>query len=176
MSPRAPPKINPSNLARPTGTEAQKLGAMKGNIHLRNCYTTCLNQLPGQTIGPAFFPRRRKTMTTYGTHTYNTDVQGILILDGKKGGDGLQWEVSVTVTCTSPYVPAQLYGPPEYCDPAQGPEYEFDSFEFFVGKVVILRSKSWTVAEALFGANIWNHLYDDAVTDAEANPPEEEEP
>ena len=115
-------------------------------------------------------------MKTYGTHTYNTDVRGILSLSAKVEDDGLQWEVSVTVTCTSPYVPAQISGPPEHCSPAEGPEFEFDEFEFFVGKTVILNSTVWTVAEALFGANIWNHLYDDAVVDAEANPPEEEEP
>ena len=122
-------------------------------------------------------------MPNYGTHTYNTNIHGWLNYSENKvvilksvEDDGLQWEVSITVTCTSPYVPAQLCGPPENCYPAEGPEYEFDEFEFFVGKVVILRSKSWVVAEALFGENIWNHLYDDAVTDAEENPPEEEEP
>ena len=115
-------------------------------------------------------------MKTYGTHTYNTDVQATLTLSAKVEDDGLQWEVSITVTCTSPYRPAQLYGPPEHCSPAEGPEYEFEEFEFFAGKVVILKSTDWTVAEALFGPNIWNHLYDDAVTDAEEQPQEEEEP
>ena len=111
-------------------------------------------------------------MANYGTHTYNTEVQGELRISTSNMVEDLQWEVSITVTCTSPYVPAQLSGPPEHCSPAEDPEYEFEEFEFFVGKVVILRSKSWAVAEALFGENIWNHLYDDAVTDAEENPPE----
>ncbi len=114
-------------------------------------------------------------MPNYGTHTYTADVQATLSLSAEVEDDGLQWEVSVTVTCTSPYRPAQLYGPPEHCYPAEGSEFEFDEFKFFVGKVVILKSTDWTVAEALFGKNIWNHLYDDAVTDAEENPPEEEE-
>ena len=123
-----------------------------------------------------------EVMKTYGTHTYTTDLQATLELSTKGYSAPpifnahLQWEVSVTVTCTSPYVPAQLSGPPEHCDPAQGPEFEFEEFEFFAGNKSILRSEKWSVAEALFGKNIWNHLYDDAVTDAEENPPEEEEP
>ncbi len=114
-------------------------------------------------------------MANYGTHTYTTNLQGTLSLSTKVEDDGLEWEVSVTVTCTSPYVPAYISGPPEHCYPEEGPEYEFDEFEFFVGEVVILKSTDWTVAEALFGKNIWNHLYDNAVTDAEENLPEEEE-
>ena len=39
-------------------------------------------------------------MTNYGTHTYNTDLQGCLVLSGNAIDDGLDWEVSVTVTCT----------------------------------------------------------------------------
>ena len=120
-------------------------------------------------------------MANYGTHTYTTEVQAWLLLptgasSGLKEDEGLQWEVSITVTCTSPYVPAQLSGPPENCYPAEGPEYELEEFEFFAGKKSILRSDKWAMAEALFGTNIWNHLYDDAVTDAEENLPEEEEP
>jgi len=111
-------------------------------------------------------------MTTYGTHTYNTDLQATLALSAKVEDDGLQWEVSVTVTCTSPYRRAKVYGPPENCYPAEGPEFEFDEFEVWVGMVTIIKSTDWSVAEALFGANIWNHLYDDAVTDAEENPEE----
>lgn len=112
-------------------------------------------------------------MPNYVTHTYATTVQGTLSLSAEIEDDSLQWEVSVTITCVSPYVPAKLYGLPEDCYPAEAAEFEFDEFEVFVGKTVILKSTDWTVAEALFGANIWNHLYDDAVTDAEANPPEE---
>ena len=122
-------------------------------------------------------------MANYGTHTYNTNIHGWLNYSENKvvilksvEEDGLEWEVSITVICTSPYVPAQLCGLLENCYPAEGPEYEFAEFEFFAGKKIICRSKSWSMAEALFGANIWNHLYDDAVTDAEENPPEEGEP
>ncbi len=107
---------------------------------------------------------------TYGTHTYNTDLQGELVLSGLAFDDGLQWEVSVTVTCTSPYVPAQLYGPPENCYPAEGPEFEWVEFEFFVGKTVIVKSTNEHVAAALFGELIWAQLVQDAITDAEENP------
>ena len=108
-------------------------------------------------------------MTNYGTHTYNTDVQGWLKYLERVDDDGLLWEVSITVTCTYHGCAAQLCGPPENCYPAEGPEFEFISFEFFVGKTVIVDSESWAVAEALFGKIIWKHLYDDAVTDAEEN-------
>ena len=67
-------------------------------------------------------------MPNYGTHTYNTDVQACLVLSGNAIDDGLDWEVSVTVACTSPYVPAQVYGPPENCYPSEGPEFEWDEF------------------------------------------------
>lgn len=109
-------------------------------------------------------------MANYGTHTYNTTLQSWLKLDADRQEIGLEWEVSITVTCTSPYQPAQVYGPPEDCYPAEGPEFEFDSFEFFAGNKMILRSEKWSVGEALFGENIWNHLYDDAVINAEENP------
>ncbi len=111
-------------------------------------------------------------MTNYGTHTYNTEVYGTLTLAAGPDVevDGLLWEVSVTVTCTSPGRAAQLYGPPENCYPAEGPEFEFVAFEFFVGKTMIVSSGDWGVAQALFGAAIWNHLYSDAVIDAEENP------
>ncbi len=114
-------------------------------------------------------------MANYYTHTYTTEVYGTLTLTKEPDveDDSLQWEVSVTVICTSPYVPAKIHGPPEFCYPAEGPEFEFDEFEVFVGKTTILKSADWTVAEALFGKNIWAHLYDDAVTDAEENSPEE---
>ena len=39
-------------------------------------------------------------MTNYRTHTYNTDGQATLALSTKVEDDGLDWEVSVTVTCT----------------------------------------------------------------------------
>ncbi len=74
------------------------------------------------------------------------------------------------MTCTSPGCAAQLYGPPENCYPAEGPEFEFDEFTFFAGKKTILRSEKWSVAEALFGKIIWNRLYNDAVINAEENP------
>ncbi len=109
-------------------------------------------------------------MPNYGTYTYNTELQGAFALDVAREDDGLLWEVSVTVTCTYPGCAAQLYGPPENCYPAEGPEFEFVSFEFFVGKTVIVSSGNWAVAQALFGAVIWNHLYNDAVLDAEENP------
>ena len=110
-------------------------------------------------------------MTAYGTHTYTTTMQGELMLP-TAFDDTLQWEVSVTVTCTYPGCTAQLYGPPENCYPAEGPEFEFVSFKFFVGKLVIVETRNWAVAEALFGKIIWNHLYYDAVADAEENPDE----
>ena len=109
-------------------------------------------------------------MNNYGTHTYNTDLQGTLALSAAVEDDGLDWEVSVTVTCTYPGCAAQLYGPPENCYPAEGPEFEFENFEFFAGNKIILRSEKWAVAEALFGKIIWNHLYNDAVINAEENP------
>ena len=105
-------------------------------------------------------------MPNYGTHTYNTNIHGWLNYSENKvvilksvEDDGLQWEVSITVTCTSPYVPAQLCGPPENCYPAEGPEYEFEEFEFFAGKKRILRSEKWSVAEALFGTNIADRFH-----------------
>ncbi len=107
---------------------------------------------------------------TYGTHTYNTDMQGELVLSGNCFDDGLQWEVSVTVTCTYPGCSAQLCGPPENCYPAEGPEFEWDEFKFFVGKTVIVKSKSEEIAAALFGEQIWAQLIRDAITDAEENP------
>ena len=110
-------------------------------------------------------------MTDYGTHTYNTTMQGELVLS-TAFDDTLQWEVSVTVTCTSPYVPAKLYGLPEDCYPAEGPEFEFDEFEFFVGKTMIVKSRNEHVAVALFGEIIWARLVRDAITDAEENPDE----
>ena len=111
-------------------------------------------------------------MTSYGTHTYTTDIQGMFTLSTVVD-TGIQWEVSITVNCTSPGCPAKLSGPPEDCYPAEGPEFELDEFEVFVGKTVIIKSKDWNVGEALFSDNLWAHLYDDAVTDAEENPPEE---
>ena len=113
-------------------------------------------------------------MTSYGTHTYTTDVQGSLVLSATVS-ENIQWEVSITVNCTSPFQPARLSGPPEDCYPAEGPEFELDEFEVFVGKTVIVSTRDWSVGEALFGDNIWAHLYDDAVTDAEENMEVEEE-
>ncbi len=109
-------------------------------------------------------------MPNYGTHTYTTELQGELVLSGNCFDDGLQWEVSVTVACTYPGCAAQFYGPPENCYPAEGPEFEFISFVFFVGKTKIVNNGTWDVALALFGAHIWNQLYNDAVINAEENP------
>ena len=111
-------------------------------------------------------------MTDYGTYTYNTDVQGSLSLSGDIFDDGLQWEVSISITCTSLYVPAYLGGPPEHCYPEEGPEFEWEEFEFFVGKTVIVKSKDEHVAAALFGETIWAQLVQDAITYAEENPEE----
>ena len=108
----------------------------------------------------------------YGTHTYSTDIQATLALSAAVEDDGLQWEVSVTVHCTSPYCPAKVSGPPEHCYPAEGPEFEWDEFEFFVGKTMIVKSRNEHVAVALFGEIIWARLVRDAITDAEENPDE----
>ena len=110
-------------------------------------------------------------MTDYGTHTYNTTMQGELMLP-TAFDDTLQWEVSVTVTCTYPGCTAQLYGPPENCYPAEGPEFEWAEFKFFVGKTVIVKSSNEHVAVALFGEIIWARLVLDAITDAKENPDE----
>ena len=116
-------------------------------------------------------------MANYGTHTYNTEVYSWLALsDLEVKEDDLQWEASITVACTSPHRPAQLCGPPEHCDPEQAAEYEFDEFRLSAGGTTILKSTDWAVAEALLGANIWGHLYDEAGTDAEENYVGEEEP
>jgi len=110
---------------------------------------------------------------TYGLpHIYSTDITGSLALSALCEDD-VQWEVSVTVVCT--YRGCPQTGPTYSCggQPAEGPEFELDTYEVFVGQTVILRGDDWSKAEALFGAKIWNHLYDEAVADAEANPEEE---
>ena len=107
-------------------------------------------------------------MTSYGTHTYTTDVQGILTLSATVSDD-IQWEVSITVNCTAPAQPAQLYGPPEDCYPAEGPEFELTDLCVVAGKIVIVSTQDWRVGEALFGETMWLHLYYDAVTDAKEN-------
>ena len=108
-------------------------------------------------------------MPNYGTHTYTTDVQGTLLFPTYVLDKYFVWEVSITIACTSRYRPAHTCGPPEHCDPEEAAEYEFDEFRLRRRFTTILKSTDWSVAEALFGANIWSHLYDDAVTDAEEN-------
>ena len=108
-------------------------------------------------------------MPNYGTHTYATNVQGVLLSPTNVLDEDFEWEALITVACTSPHRPAQLGGPPEHCDPEQAAEYEFDEFRLSASGTTILKSTDWAVAEALLGKRIWKHLYDDAVTDAEEN-------
>lgn len=96
--------------------------------------------------------------------TYDTELQ-IQFLDHDQ--EEVSWEVSIELDCTYAGCPAKLSGPPEDCYPAEGPEFEFKEFTVFVGKTTIVKSKSPSVAEALFGEMLWGKLMDSATIEAE---------
>ena len=97
--------------------------------------------------------------------TYDTELQ-IQFLDYDQELE-VSWEVSIELECTYAGCSAKLSGPPEDCYPAEGPEFEFKEFTVFVGKTIIVRSKHYSVAVALFGDMVWGRLIDDATIEAE---------
>lgn len=105
---------------------------------------------------------------SYGGHTW-TGCLPVLFPDHDKDGDGIEWEISIELDCTNPGCPAQLYGPPENCYPAEGPEFELDRVTVFVGKINVLQTAKWSEAELVLGEAVWGNLIDAAYEDADEN-------
>jgi hypothetical protein len=89
-------------------------------------------------------------------------------------GDGPEYRIHFEVT--SPYVPAQTYGPPERCYPAEGPEIqitgidgeEWNTARKFYDWVPIEKTHLKYEVEAVYGWAELLDLSDEAVEDAMA--------
>lgn len=66
------------------------------------------------------------------TPTYDESVEGVITVTVM--GVVLDVSVALVYTVTSPYLPAQTYGDPNDCYPAEGPEFEMaDLFQVSFG-------------------------------------------
>ena len=80
-------------------------------------------------------------------------------------GDGKEAEFQLTLNCVTLGCPAQLYGPPENCSPAEAAEFELDSVHVLddEGKPVKISEE---ILEAVVGQTVARQMIEDAETEA----------
>ena len=105
---------------------------------------------------------------TYGSHTWSGTINAVFP-DRDKDEAPVEWEVSVEMDCTYPGDPGKLSGPPEDCYPPEGPEFEWDEVQVFVGEHTIMKTKSAKALQALLGDAVSDHVLDEAADDAVEN-------
>ncbi len=96
---------------------------------------------------------------SYGSHESSQYAEVIA------KGDGKEAEFQLTLNCVTLGCPAQLYGPPENCYPADAAEFELDSIHLLddEGNPVEISEQ---VLKAFVGEDVFQKMVEDAETEA----------